>query len=131
MDEIKKITNSKVKSFLTQFLTNRNINIEFYKRVPEDKLDFRMVDNPDRKADSIRESLGHQIGAERDYVIALETGKLEFVSGDDKNLKSLSREEALQRLQELDKKLIEELSNDDIANKLIIVPWSQERTRKL
>jgi len=41
--DISKITDSQAKAFIEQFLRDRRINKEFYKRIPEDKFDFRMV----------------------------------------------------------------------------------------
>lgn len=124
MHDLSSVTNSQAKIFLIQFLANRNINVEFYKRVPADKLQYRIVDSPERKSDSIQESLGHQIGVEKDYLSALNTGKLEFRSGDDKNLKSLNREQQLKMLEQLDEELIKKLSDPNIVNKSIIVSWS-------
>lgn len=49
---ISKITDPQAKAFIEQFLRDREINKEFYKRVPEDKFDFRMVNTPQRKSDS-------------------------------------------------------------------------------
>lgn len=46
---ISTITHPEAKRFLESFLGNREINKEYYKRVPEDKYDFRMVDTPERK----------------------------------------------------------------------------------
>lgn len=126
MHDLSRVSHSQAKIFLIQFLANRNINIEFYKRVPGDKLQYRIVDNPKRKSDSIQESLGHQIGVEKDYLSALNTGKLEFRSGDDKNLKSLNREQQLKMLEQLDEELIEKLSDSNIVNKSIVVPWSSD-----
>lgn len=44
--DISKITDPQAKAFIGQFLKDREINKEFYRRVPEDKFDFRMVDTP-------------------------------------------------------------------------------------
>lgn len=126
MQDLTSITDQGAKIFLLQFLANRNINVEFYKRVPDDKLDFRIVDTPERKSDSIRESLGHQIGVQRDYQSALDTGKLEFKSGDDKELKSLSKDEQLQKLDELNGELVKKLSDVGVVNKKVSVSWSKE-----
>lgn len=118
------IKNHAAKVFISQFLTNRTINLEFYNRVPNDKFDYRIVDRPEKKSDSVRESLAHQGGVEKDYIQALITGKLEFTQGNDIPLKSSEKEEKLKELEELDKKLIDLLSKEEFANKLIQVPWN-------
>ncbi len=50
--DISRITDPEAKRFLGQFFRNRAVNREFYKRVPDDKFDFRMVDTNARKSDS-------------------------------------------------------------------------------
>ena len=121
-----KVTNLQARAFLQQFFEDRNINREFYQRLPEDKFDYRMVDTPERKSDSPRENLGHQIGVEMDYLKALDTEELAFVLGNDRSLKRLSKEEQLKKLEELDKQLIEKLTDEETVKKRIRVPWSKE-----
>jgi len=128
MIDISKIINPEAKAFINQFLKDREINKEFYKRVPEDKFDFRMVDTPKRKSDSPRKSLAHQIDTTRDYINGVKTGTLQFgVKYDDlvEPLR-LSRDELLAKLEESEKELIEVLSDSGIGNKKVKVPWSQE-----
>lgn len=59
--DLSRVENSEARVFLEQFMNDRAINREFYQRVPEDKLDYRMVDTPERRSDSPRESLAHQV----------------------------------------------------------------------
>jgi len=122
-----KITDPEGKRFIQQFFSDRTINREFYERVPENKFDYRMVDTPQRKSDSPRESLAHQIDTERDYINGVKTGELHFgvVYDDLKTPNALSKTQLLQKLQEEDEELIKVLSNPDIANKRVKVPWSE------
>ena len=122
---IPRVTNPQAKSFIEAFLANRLINREIYKRVPEDQFDYRMVNTPNRKSDSPRESLGHQIGVQKDYMNGVIHGELSFVSGDDKALKALSKTELLNKLGEIDEGLVELLSKSDIGERTIKVPWSK------
>lgn len=123
--DISGVANLEAKAFLTQFFLDREINREIYEKIPEDKFDFRMVDRPERKSDSPRESMGHQIGTQMDYMSAIDTGTLVFKSRDNKKLKSLSKEELLQKLSNLDLELVNRLSDPSISIKKIYVPWSQ------
>jgi len=77
-NKIKKITHPQAKFFIQQFLRDREINYQFFKRVPEEKMDFRMVDTPQRKSDAPRESLAHQIDTTRDYINGIKTGVLKL-----------------------------------------------------
>ena len=56
-----RITSAEARGFLWRFMMNREVNREFYRRVPADKLDYRMVDTKTRRSDSPRESLLHQL----------------------------------------------------------------------
>lgn len=76
--DISKITNLEAKRFLNMFIQNREINEEFYNLVPEDKFDFRMVDTPERKSDSPRESLIHQIYVTKNYIYSFQHNKIEW-----------------------------------------------------
>jgi len=96
--------------------------------VPEDKFDFRMVDNNERKSDSPRESLIHQIDVTRDYVNGIKTGRLNFkiVYPDLQNGKALYKGQLLILLEKSEKELISVLSDPKIENAVVAVPWSHE-----
>lgn len=125
---ISRITDPQAKAFIEQFLKDREINREFYKRVPEDKFDFRMVDTPKRKSDSPRESLVHQVDTTRDYINGVKTGILQFgIKYDDlAEPQKLSKEDLLAKLEESERELIEILCDPEIGKKKVKVPWSNE-----
>jgi len=124
--KIEIVTNPAAKAFLNQFFGDRAINRVYYEKVPDDKFDYRMVDTKDRKSDSPQESLAHQIGIQRDYLYAIETGKLEFKSGDNKTLKALPKSKLLKLFQEEDERMIQILSDENNCKKPVIVYWSKE-----
>lgn len=125
---VSKITNPEAKALIEQFLRDREINKEFYRRVPEDKLDFRMVDTPRKKSDSPRESLAHQIDTTRDYINGVKTGVLQFsVKYDDlAEPQKLSKKELLAKLEESEQQLIKILSDPEVVKRKVKVPWSKE-----
>ena len=126
--DLTKVTNPEAKALLSQFLTDREINREFYKRVPEDKFDFRMVDTPKRKSDSPRESLAHQIDTTRDYINAVKTGVLKFgvKYKDLTETARLSKQQLLKKLRETEEELVRILADPEIGKKKVKVPWSKE-----
>src|SRR3989344_5612806 len=125
--DISKITDPQSKAFIEQFLRDREINKDFYKRVPEDKFDFRMVDTLERKSDSPRESLAHQIDTTRDYINGVKTGTLRFgIKYDDlTEPNKLTKDELPVKLEESEKELIQILSDPEIGDKKVKVPWSE------
>ncbi len=124
--DISKVTNPKAKDFLKTFFANREINREFYERVPENKFDFRMVDTPDRKSDSPRESLAHQINVQRTYMLAVEKGRLKFGDFYNQELKAKSKKELLSELKKADQELIAILASEEKCKKKVQVPWSKK-----
>lgn len=120
------ILNPEAKTFLEEFTVNRAINREFYEKVPDDQFNFRMVDTPERKSDSVRETLAHQIAVQIDYLNAIESGKLMFVAGNNTELKKLSKEKLLDVLTRIDTELTDLLADQVNCVRKISVPWSEE-----
>lgn len=116
------------KAFVLQFFRDRQIITEFYKLVPEDKLDYRMVDTAKVKSDSPRESLAHIIGTTRDYTNGAKNGILQFgvVYEDLAEPSELSKEKLMEMLAQSEDDLINVLSDPDIVNRKVKVPWLPE-----
>ncbi len=76
--EVDAIENQGVKEFYGLHLAQRAIIRDFYTLLPDSQFEFRMVDRPERKSDSPRESLVHLIEVQKVYFDALKSGKLEF-----------------------------------------------------
>lgn len=127
--DFSKVKDPEARDFLQSFFAHREINREFYRLVPEDKFDFRMVDTPERKSDSPRESLAHQINVQRSYMKAIEVGELRFGDYYNQNLQGKSKEELLQELERADKELIDLLSREENLKKKVIVPWNKKGVR--
>lgn len=123
--DISKVTNQEAKRFLNIFLLYRSVNREFYELVPEDKFDFRMVDTEDKKSDSPRESLAHQINVQNSYMQNILNGISKFGTNNDGTLKLKSKQELLKILDETDQKLIEFLSDENNLQKKVAVKWSK------
>lgn len=121
------ITNPEARAFLGDFMLKRGINREFYNLVPEDKFDFRMVDTPKRKSDTPRENLAHQVDITRDYMDGVKTGELRFgVHNKDREDKPLpSKEKLLAELEKAEQELREVLSDANIGEKKVKVPWAE------
>ncbi len=129
--DLQKITNSESKRFLVTLLRNRKINMEFYKRVPKNKLDFRMVDTNERKSDSPRESIVHQIYVTKNYIYSVKVGKQEW-SDERYNIligsevTSYSKEQLLSKLEETESELFEILIDPSLSDKTVKVKWKDD-----
>lgn len=125
------ISNRDAQRFFNEFMRNRQINIDFYERVPEGKFDFRLVDTNERKSDSIRESLAHQINVQRTYIKAVETGNLKFGPYYYKDLSLKTKKDLLLEALDADLRLEELLSHEINCRKLITVPWDSKKINSI
>jgi hypothetical protein len=127
-NKIKKITHPQAKFFIQHFLRDREINYQFFKRVSEEKMDFRMVDTVQRKSDTPRESLAHQIDTTCDYINGIKTEVLKFgvVYSDLTPATKLTKEQLLKKWDEVIEELITLLSDPKIGERKVRVPWSKE-----
>jgi len=116
------------KYFLDKFLKNREIITEFYKRVPEDKLDYRMIDTTERKSDTPRESLAHLIDTTRDYINGIKNGEMKFnITYDDlSHPEKLTKKQLMDKLAQTEKELKSLLSDPKIFDKKLSVSWEKE-----
>lgn len=126
-----KVANKEAVAFLNAFLLHRGINKKYFSLVPEDKYDYRMVNTPERKSDSPRDSLAHHINVENTYILGIETGLLKFGSAYNKDLMIKSKKELLDLLEQSDNHLIDLLSKDENINKLVSVPWNKDGIRAI
>lgn len=125
---ITKITHPEAQRFINAFLVNREINRQFYQLVKEKDFDFRMINTDQRKSDSPRESLVHQIVVTRSYINGAKTGILDFrIKYDDlKKPNQFSKSQLLIKLAETEQDLIRLLSDPQIGTKMMKVPWNEE-----
>jgi len=78
--DISSIKNPEVRHFYALYWPQRQIVYDFFTRLTEEQFDYRMVDTPERKSDTPRESLAHILYVQLVYLNGVKTGKLEFKS---------------------------------------------------
>ena len=78
--DIGAIKDPKVRAFYALTWSQHQILLDFYNTLEEGQYDFRIVERPERKADTPRESLAHILYVQLVYWNAMQTGKLEFKS---------------------------------------------------
>ena len=126
-----RVTSPEARDFLWRFMLNREVNREFYRRVPADRLDDRLVDTKTRRSDSPRESLLHQLFVVRNYVHSVKTGVMQW--GEERQLllmaPALSRwgkQRLLEEMQRTEQELVDLLALPDIESRSIKVGWQGE-----
>lgn len=121
------ITNPVARQAFDLYYAQRSIVRGCFERIPEDSFDFRLVDTPERRSDSPRESLVHVIATQRVYLDAMQRGRLEF-GGADHGLANLGREESIVELDATDAQLVALLASADFhADAPVSAPWGQMR----
>jgi hypothetical protein len=126
-----RITSAEARDFLWRFMLNREVNREFYRRVPADKLDYRMVDTKTRRSDSPRESLLHQLFVVRNYVYSMKTGVMQW--GEERGallmapaLRRWGKRRLLDEMQRTEQELVDLLALPDIESRTVKVGWQDE-----
>jgi hypothetical protein len=122
------IISPEARNFWWRFLLNREVNREFYRRVPAEKLDYRMVDTKTRRSDSPRESLLHQLYVVRNYVHSVKTGVMQW--GPEREalllapaLQTWDKKRLLAEMQRTEEDLAGLLSLPDIDARTVKVLW--------
>ena len=126
-----RIVSLEAKRFLGVFMLNREVNREFYRRVPPDKLDYRMVDTKTRRSDSPRESLLHQLFVARNYVYSVKQGVLQWGAEREQllmvpALERWDKERLLEEMRKTEQELVDLLSEPDIEARSVKVGWQNE-----
>jgi hypothetical protein len=126
-----RITSREARAFLWRFMLNREASREFYRCLPSEKLDCRVVDAKTSHVDSPRESLLHQLFVVRNYVHSVKTGVLRW--GEERRqrliqpaLLTWGKGRLLDELWKTEQELIDLLAVPDIESRCVTVGWQDE-----
>ena len=130
ISEVGRIAHPQVKLFYTMYLSQRNILHDFYKRLPEDQFDYRLIDIPERRADSPGESLVHLLEYRLLILNALKIGRLVFGSIGIERYQHMTKEELLAVWSQIEQDLFDYLNTDDFEGDVqVTMPWGGEMSR--
>ena len=122
--DIGSIQNPQVRAFYALTWSQHRILYEFYTLIGEEQYDFRIVDRPERKADSPRESLAHILYVELVYLNGVRTGKLEFKDMGVGHYKEMTKDQLLAEWERIDLEMFNYLTSADFdSGKPVEVPW--------
>ncbi len=103
--DINSIQNPHVRAFYSLWWPQHQIIVDFFNRLTGEQFDYRMVDRPERKSDTPRESLAHILYVQLVYLNGVKTGKLEFKSMGVEHYASLSKDQLLAELERVDQEM--------------------------
>ncbi len=122
--DIPSIKNPQVRTFYSLWWPQHRILLDFAACLPEEKLDFRMVDSPSRKADTPRQSLAHILYVQLVYLNAVRSGKLEFKSMGTEHYPGLTKAQLLAEWERIDTEMFAFLTSAAFNSQAQVeVPW--------
>jgi uncharacterized damage-inducible protein DinB len=122
--DIDSIHNPTVRTFYSLWWPQHQIVYDFFSRLNEEQFDYRMVDTPEKKSDSPRESLAHLLYVQLVYLNGVRAGKLAFTSVCVEHYKSLSKEQLLTEWERIDQEMLTYLTAQTFDGQTMVdVPW--------
>lgn len=103
--DIGSIQNPQVRVFYALWWPQHQIIVDFFTRLTEEQFDYRMVNSPERKADTPRESLAHILYVQLVYLNGVKTGKLEFKSMGVEHYAGLPKNQLLAEMERIDQEM--------------------------
>jgi uncharacterized damage-inducible protein DinB len=125
--DISSINNPQVRVFYSLWWPQRQVIYDFFTRLTEEQFDYRMVDTPDRKADTPRESLAHILYVQLVYFNGVKTGKLEFKPMSVEHYREMTKEQLLAEMKRIDTEMLAYLTAETFdSDRRVAVFWGGE-----
>ena len=103
--DVASIHNPQVRTFYSLWWPQHQIIYDFFTCLTEEQFDYRIVDTPERKADTPRESLAHILYVQLVYLNGVKTGKLEFKSMGVERYRTLTKDQLLAEMRRIDEEM--------------------------
>ena len=118
------IKDARVRGFYALYWQQHRIICDFFNCLTDEQFDYRMVDTPQRKSDTPRESLAHILYVQLVYLDGVKTGKLEYKSMGTEHYAHMSRTQLLAELERIDAELYGYLTAESFdSNRTVEVFW--------
>lgn len=125
--DIEAIRDPRVRQFYALYWPQRRIIHDFYRALSDDQYDYRLVDTPERRADSPRESLAHILYVQLVYMNGVRTGTLAFGPMGVDHYRELPKDRLLAELERIEREMYDWLSGDAFdAGRRVKVFWGSE-----
>jgi uncharacterized damage-inducible protein DinB len=125
--DISSIKNPRVRHFYSLYWPQHQIVYDFFTRLTEKQFDYRMLDTPERKADTPRESLAHILYVQLVYLSSVKAGKLEFKSMGVEHYREMTKAQLLAEIERIDEEMFAYLTAEAFdGNSTVDVPWGGE-----
>jgi uncharacterized damage-inducible protein DinB len=126
---IETIADPQVKLFYTLYLPQSNILRDFYQRLSEDQFDYRLIDVPERRADSPRESLAHLLEYRLIVFNGVKTGTLVFTGMGSERYQQMTKDQLLAAWEQIEQELFTYLTDEHFESEAkVSTPWGTAMT---
>lgn len=118
------IADSDVRLFYLLYLPQYTILKDFYTLLPSDRYDYRMVDTPERKADSPRESLAHLLEYRWLVLEGVKTGNFAFKDIGVGYYWQATKDQLLAEWERFEQQMFDHLTSKQfVSGATIATPW--------
>ena len=125
--DISSIKDPRVRVFYSLYGSQHQIVYGFFTCLTEEQFDYRMVDTPERKSDTPRESLAHILYVQLVYLNGVKTGKLEFKSMGVEHYREMTKAQLLAEMERIDEEMFTCLTGEAFdSSGTVDVPWGGE-----
>jgi len=125
--DVSSIQDPRVRAFYSLYWSQHQIALDFFACLAEEQFDYRMVDTPERKSDTPRESLAHILYVQLVYLNGVKTGKLEFKSMGTEHYREMTKAQLLAEMERIDAEMFAYLTAESFdSNRTVDVPWGGE-----
>ena len=125
--DISSVKDQRIRVFYSLSWPQRQIVHDFFTCLAEEQFDYRIVDTPDRKSDTPRESLAHLLYVQLVYLDSVRTGKLEFKSMGVEHYREKTKVQLLAEMERIDEDMFAYLTAESFDNSSSVeVPWGSE-----
>ena len=122
--DVSSIQDPRVRAFYSLYWSQHQIILDFFTRLAEEQFDYRMMDTPERKSDTPRESLAHILYVQLVYLNGVKTGKLEFKSMGTEHYREMTKAQLLAEMERIDAEMFAYLTAEPFdSSRTVDVPW--------
>ncbi len=121
------IVDDRVRSFYVAYWPQRQILHDFFSLLTEEQFtSYRMVDMPQRKSDTPRESLAHILRVQLILFNGLQAGRIEFKAMDVEHYWQMSKSELVAEMERIDQAMFDYLTAAAFdSNATVQAPWGE------
>ncbi|MDI7276816.1 MAG: DinB family protein [Anaerolineae bacterium] len=110
--DLDSIRDPRVRTFYALYWPQHQIIVDFFARLTEAQFDYRMVDTPERRSDTPRESLAHLLYVQLVYLEGVRAGKLEYKPMGVEHYRQMTKAQLMAEQERIDGEMLAYLTSE-------------------